>query len=124
MILKFDDEEIKAAAAWHSGQNSMLYAVCSTGTLARGTVRPTRIPPGGGRRVSLTNAEWDRHLLDELAEELTETIESAKSRMSAGIDRSTAREAEDLAEEICTLEWMHHKVQEEITRRTLAAIEP
>lgn len=38
--LELEPEEIDAATSWHGGQSSMLYAVASTGSLSRGTIRP------------------------------------------------------------------------------------
>ena len=35
--IQFDDAERKFASEWHGGQNSMLYAIASTGKLAIGS---------------------------------------------------------------------------------------
>jgi hypothetical protein len=64
----FDDEELAAASHWYSGQGSMLYAVTSTGSLSRGTIRPRR-----DDGTPMTDEEW----MIDLAERLEGEAEQA-----------------------------------------------
>ncbi len=52
---------VEVAERWHGGQSSMLYAICSTGGIKRGSVRPER---------TMSDGEWMLSLLDEASSEL------------------------------------------------------
>ena len=56
------------ATDWHGGQASMLYAVSSTGSLARGTTRPYGV---------VSDADWNRHLAWLLWREIRECVTAA-----------------------------------------------
>lgn len=65
--IEFDDEELEAASHWYSGSGSMLYAITSTGSLSRGTIRP-RNDDG----EPMTDEEWMAHLAAKLELEAEE----------------------------------------------------
>ena len=71
-VIDFDDEEIEAAGHWHGGQNSMLYAITSTGALSRGTIRP-RHHEGG----LMTDEEWIVDLAERLESEAEQSARDA-----------------------------------------------
>jgi len=65
--VNFSTSELSTAEQWHGGQESMLYAIVSTGALKRGSMRPH---DESGR--PLTDAEW----LNRLAERLESEVQS------------------------------------------------
>lgn len=67
-IIAVSDDFVEIAQAYHSGQPSMLYAVASSGCLARGTVRPYVHEDNAWREA--TDAEWMYELASALASEL------------------------------------------------------
>jgi hypothetical protein len=75
--IEFDYEELEAAEHWHGGQSSMLYAISSTGSLSRGTIRP-RNDDG----EPMTDKEWMADLASRLDTEASlcarEAIAQAK----------------------------------------------
>jgi hypothetical protein len=77
--IEFDADEIEAASHWYGGQGSMLYAITSTGSLSRGTIRP-RNDDGS----PMTDDEW----LADLAARL-----EAEANMCAGDARKQAKKA-------------------------------
>lgn len=64
-IYEASPRERELAADWHGGQSSMLYAVSSTGGLARGNVRPS-----WSGNVPMTDDEWAHDLICQLQSEL------------------------------------------------------
>ena len=71
-VIDFDDEEIEAASHWYGGQGSMLYAIVSTGSLRRGTIRP-RAHEGG----LMTDEEWIVDLAERLESEADDAAKDA-----------------------------------------------
>lgn len=82
--IDFDDDELATAASWHAGQETMLYAISSTGYLARGTIRP---------RHCTTDAEWWADIRERLASECEETIRQARKQLKGtrGADREALK---------------------------------
>lgn len=80
----FDDDEIDAASHWYSGQGSMLYAITSTGSLSRGTMRP-RNDDG----EPMTDEEWMAYLASKLESEADEAANDARkqAKKARGKDR-------------------------------------
>jgi hypothetical protein len=80
----FDDEELEAASHWYSGSGSMLYAITSTGSLSRGTIRP-RNDDG----EPMTDEEWMAHLAAKLELEAEEAARDARkqAKSAKGKDR-------------------------------------
>ena len=76
--IDFDDEELKTAEHWHGGQSSMLYAVCSTGSLSLGTRRPQH--PDEDR--PMTDAEWFARIAWDLSAEAEECVDSARKQVT------------------------------------------
>jgi hypothetical protein len=71
-VIDFDDEEIEAASHWYGGQGSMLYAITSTGSLKRGTIRP-RNDDG----TPMTDEEWIVYLATNLEGEAESAADDA-----------------------------------------------
>ena len=71
--LALPPECIQLATDWHDGQSSMLYAVASTGSLSRGSVRPTTDDPPR----PMTDYEWMLDLCEQLSSELRRVQELA-----------------------------------------------
>lgn len=86
-MIDFDDEEIEAASNWHGGQGSMLYALSSTGTLSRGTIRP-RHPDGR----SMTDEEW----MIDLAERLESEAERASNDAAKQAKKAKGTEKKEM----------------------------
>jgi len=61
------ERERRLAADWHSGQNSMLYAIASTGSLSLGTRRPP----------NTADDVWAESLLSSLVGELANVADAA-----------------------------------------------
>ena len=82
--IEFDSDELEAAEHWHGGQYSLLYAISSTGSLRRGTMRPSE----DGR--PLTDDEWLISLAESLSAEATRTALLARneSRRTRGKERA------------------------------------
>jgi hypothetical protein len=80
--IEFDGDEVEAACAWHGGQSTMLYAVCSTGALALGSRRP---------HSDMTDAEWFDDLKDGLESEVEDAIEGAEKQL----DKAKSEDDED-----------------------------
>jgi hypothetical protein len=80
----FDDEELAAASHWHGGQGSMLYAISSTGTLRRGTIRPRH---DEGR--PMTDEEWMIDLAERLESEAEDDARSAaqQAKKAKGVEK-------------------------------------
>ena len=74
-VIDFDDEEIEAAGHWYGGQGSMLYAITSTGSLRRGTIRP-RHDDG----TPMTDDEWIVDLAERLEGEAEDAARDAKKQ--------------------------------------------
>jgi hypothetical protein len=74
-VIDFDEEEIEAAGHWYGGQGSMLYAITSTGSLRRGTIRP-RHDDG----TPMTDDEWIVDLAERLESEAEEAARDAKKQ--------------------------------------------
>ena len=79
--IEFDSEALRAAEHWHDGQSSMLYAIASTGSLARGTIRPRSYDADR----PMSDVEWIGYLVDNLEGE-TETAIERCMEMDAGDD--------------------------------------
>jgi len=60
---------IELAREWHDGQNSMLYAIASTGGLTRGSIKPSHCE---------TNAEWQMELVSHLWCDLKKCYDDAE----------------------------------------------
>lgn len=92
--IEFDPEELQIASEWHDGQSSMLYAISSTGALARGAehcrprvdcdacgdrgwVSPSE-PCGKCRGAKMTDSQWLAYLASKLANEAEECSEHAR----------------------------------------------
>ena len=90
--IEFDGAELDAASHWYGGQGSMLYAITSTGHLARGTHRPWN--PDEDR--PMTDDEWLASLARSLAGEAEGDADSAAERAEELAER---RKDEDLDEE-------------------------
>ncbi len=94
--VEFEPEEIDVAEQWHGGQDSMLYALASTGSLRRG---PEQCRPrvdcdecaGSGwvgpsercracRDRRMTDAQWLAHIADRLAYEADSCCRRARRR--------------------------------------------
>ena len=88
--IEFDNESISAAEHWHGGQSSMLYALSSTGHLARGTIRPRERCAcsegcklcNGSRYQPMTDDDWIEYLASNLEGEAEDAIESCEKQMS------------------------------------------
>jgi len=79
--IEFDGAELDAASHWYGGQGSMLYAITSTGHLARGTwhlARGTRRPWNPDEDRPMTDDEW----LASLARDLAVEAENAVQRIN------------------------------------------
>jgi hypothetical protein len=74
-VIDFDEEEIEAAGHWYGGQGSMLYAITSTGSLRRGTIRP-RHDDG----TPMTDDEWIVDLAERLESEAEQAARDAKKQ--------------------------------------------
>jgi len=74
-VIDFDEEEIDAAGHWYGGQGSMLYAITSTGSLRRGTIRP-RHHDG----TPMTDDEWIVDLAERLEGEAEEAARDAEKQ--------------------------------------------
>lgn len=83
----FDDDEIDAASHWYGGQGSMLYAIVSTGSLRRGTIRPRH---DEGR--PMTDEEW----MIDLAERLEGEAESSARDAAKQAKRAKGDEKKEL----------------------------
>ena len=83
----FDDEEIDAASHWYGGQGSMLYAVTSTGSLSRGTIRP-RHDDG----TPMSDEEW----MIDLAERLEGEAEKAAREAAKQAKKAKGDEKKEL----------------------------
>ena len=83
-VIDFDHEEIEAASHWYGGQGSMLYAIVSTGSLRRGTIRP-RHEAG----VPMTDQEWIVDLAERLESEAEEAARDAakQAKKAKGAER-------------------------------------
>lgn len=68
--IAFDSDEMVFAAAWHGGQDSVLYAISSTGVLRPGMVRPSFV---------INEVEHLHHLCDALESELDEITASEEA---------------------------------------------
>lgn len=68
-------EEVDACTSWHGGMGSMFYAVSSTGSLSRGSIRPS-VDLGDGWE-SMTDTAWSHDLASRLESEIRETITQA-----------------------------------------------
>lgn len=66
------ENEVALAQDWHGGQQSMLYAIASTGSLTLGTRRPVRTFWDDGRIVHepMSDDEWQAELRSRLLAEL------------------------------------------------------
>jgi len=73
--IEFDSDEIEAASHWYGGQGSMLYAITSTGSLSRGTIRP-RQDDG----TPMTDDEWLADLAARLEAEANMCARDASSQ--------------------------------------------
>ena len=85
--IDFNDEEIEAASHWYGGQGSMLYAISSTGSLKRGTIRP-RHSDG----TPMTDDEW----IVDLAERLESEAEEAARDAAKQAKKAKRAEREEL----------------------------
>ena len=83
-VIDFDDEEIEAAGHWYGGQGSMLYAIMSTGSLRRGTIRP-RHDDG----TPMTDDEWIVDLAERLEGEAEAAARDAKkqAKKAKGVEK-------------------------------------
>lgn len=81
-VIEFDSDAIVAAEHWHGGQSSMLYALCSTGTLARGTIRPQSYDHDG----PMTDEEWIDSLAGDLMMEAERTIKDCVQMLLSADD--------------------------------------
>lgn len=86
-VIDFDDEEIEAAGHWYGGQGSMLYAITSTGSLKRGTIRPRR-----DDGTPMTDEEW----IVDLAERLESEAERAASDAAKQARKAKGDEKKEL----------------------------
>lgn len=86
----FDPDEIDAAAAWHGGGDSMLYAISSTGSLSRGTIRPYGVE---------TDEEW----MDELRQSLEWEATEAANLATKQAKRTRGKERRQLLDEAYSL---------------------
>jgi hypothetical protein len=71
--IEFDDEELEAASHWYGGQGSMLYAITSTGSLSRGSIRPRH-----DNGEPMTEDEWMADLAARLQVEAEEAVRDAR----------------------------------------------
>ena len=69
--IQIPDEFLQLASEWHGGQDSILYAIASTGNLTLGTTMPCDLN---------TQEEWYVHLWDELDVELNHLCNQLKQR--------------------------------------------
>ena len=91
-VIDFNDEEIEAAGHWYGGQGSMLYAITSTGSLKRGTIRP-RNDDG----TPMTDDEWIVDLAERLESEAEEAARDAgkQAKKAKGTERAELRADQD-----------------------------
>jgi hypothetical protein len=76
--IQIPSEFVSLAGEWHDGQDSMLYAVSSTGNLSRGSIRPCEDDgywDESPRRWidayrAMTDLEWYRSLYSQLSSEV------------------------------------------------------
>lgn len=102
-MIDFDEEEIDAAGHWYGGQGSMLYAIMSTGSLRRGTIRP-RHPDG----TQMTDDEW----IVDLAERLESEAEDAAKDAAKQAKKAKGDEKKELLADIDGLRGIAHKAQQ------------
>jgi len=74
-VIDFDEEEIDAAGHWYGGQGSMLYAITSTGSLRRGTIRPRH-----NDGTPMTDDEWIVDLAARLEGEAEQAARDAEKQ--------------------------------------------
>lgn len=88
----FDPEELEVAASWHDGQSSMLYAISSTGSLSRGTIRPR------GDDGPLTDEEWLSYLASALEDEAVRAADLAgkQAKTARGKERKELLRERDI----------------------------
>lgn len=85
--LIFDREEQEVACSWHGGQSSMLYAVCSTGTLALGSRRPR----------GMSDEEWFESLAEDLATEAEQAADEARKQAKSARGKEKKELLRDLS---------------------------
>jgi hypothetical protein len=79
---------------WYGGQGCMLYAVCSTGGLTTGTIRPRRDDDG----CPMSDEEWYYSLWVELSGDVAYAARAAEAGHNGDSDiedAATLREFED-----------------------------
>jgi hypothetical protein len=88
------------AANWHGGQASMLYAVASTGSLSRGSIRPQvrDYDTGAGRQAD--DAEWIHGLAETLSSELSDCLHMIDMGNDIDGDRDTIVRFKNYIDEI------------------------
>ncbi len=100
-MFEFTASEVFAASSWHSGSCSMLYAVCSTGALKRGTIRPSNDDGG-----PMTDSEWEAYLAARLLGEVEDALESARALSATAEAGLSSEELEGLQDDIRGLQSM------------------
>lgn len=95
--IEFDGDEIEAASHWYGGQGSMLYAITSTGSLSRGTIRP-RHDDG----TPMTDDEWLADLAARLESEAEQCARDARkqAKKARGKERTELLNEADLLDSI------------------------
>ena len=82
---------VRIARDYYAGMNDRLYAVCSTGGLTTGTIRPRF----GDDRRRASDEEWYWMLWDELADDVESAGDSCASLYEADHNGYTDQELED-----------------------------
>jgi hypothetical protein len=88
--IQIPDEFVQLASEWHGGQDSILYAISSTGNLTLGTTMPCDLN---------TQEEWYVHLWDELDVELNHLCNMLEKKEFQRKDIPKLREFQKYAEE-------------------------
>lgn len=97
-------DECRVATDWHGGQGSMFYAVSSTGSLSRGTMRPY------GDDAPMSDTEWSYDLVSRLGAELREDIPHAV----ANDDLEGSEDAETMREWLAKVDALQERLETEL----------
>lgn len=109
--IEFDGDELEAAQAWHGGIASMLYAIASTGSLRKGSIRPSKYHDCEDvdtckvcqgvhyKRVDMTDEEW----WDDLCGRLADEAEQAATLSDEDDDDKAEDEEGDYTEQLLSI---------------------
>ena len=90
--IEFDSEALEAAEHWHGGQSSMLYAIVSTGSLSRGTIRPQSYDEDR----PMTDDEWIADLASDLSCEAERCLRDARKMIKGKRGKERAEDQRDI----------------------------